>query len=139
MELEAAAAEDLAGGNRNGERLPVQGKVAAHPDLLASMWLMTGTLGSCDRDGIRACTQLLCWRWRSARNPDGLAGGKPRRSVPLDGQRGRRGTAGFAGDLQLRVDVGQVPLDSPDAQAQVAGDRLIRQALRHQPEHLELT
>jgi hypothetical protein len=58
--------------------------------------------------------------------------------VQLDEQCGRRGTAGLAGDVQLRVDVRQVSLDRPDAQGQAVGDRLVRQALRHELEHLEL-
>src|SRR5439155_6966510 len=74
--------------------------------------------------------------WRSARRPKWLAGGEPRRLAQLDEQCGRRGTAGFAGDVQLGVDVRQVPLDGSDAQAQAVGDRLVRQALRHELEHL---
>src|ERR1700748_1650460 len=105
--------------------------------LPASMYRMTGTLGPCDRDDIRACTQLPRRGWRSTRSSSGLAG-EPRGLVLLDEHSRCRGTTDFPGDAQLRLDITQVPLDGPRAKRQAAGDCLVRQTRRDELEHLEL-
>src|ERR1700746_596674 len=58
VELAPAAAEDLARGNRN-RRYPVQRTIAFHPVSPCIDVPDNRTLGPYDRDGIRACTQLL--------------------------------------------------------------------------------
>src|SRR5437660_12398437 len=56
VELEPAAAEDLVRSSRNRRRHLVRCRIAIHLYLRCAGVLMTGTLRSCDRDDIRACT-----------------------------------------------------------------------------------
>ena len=66
------------------------------------------------------------------------AGTQPSGDVAADVARGRGRARGATADAELRVDVGQVALDRPDAQRQRVGDLLVRPAVGDQPQDVEL-